>query len=132
MNNMTTGEAIRNLENSLVCAKAMVFERTFSNGYIDYATVLCCVPNDDYGKVRIGCYDNKSYPESSGTFIRAIGYELMSPTKPIPLTRYEKYLKKEGWRFLTTVKFARGKELKKAFETSHLTIKAIKYLRNII
>ena len=130
--NMTTGEAIRNLENSLTCVKAMVFEKTFSTGHIAYATVLCCVPNDDYGKARIGCYDNKLYPESSGTFIRAIGFELMSPTKPIPLTRYEKYLEREGWKFVTTVKSARGKELTKAFETSRLTIEVIKSLRNKI
>lgn len=130
--NMTTSEAIRNLENSLVVVKAVVFERTFSNGHIAYATVLCCVPNDDYGKARIGCYDNKPYPESFGTFIRAIGFELMSPTKPIPLTRYEKYLEKEGWKFLTTVKSAKRQVPNKAFDTCRLTIEVIKSLRNKI
>lgn len=132
MNNMTTSEAIRNLENSLVCVKAMVFEKTFSNGHIAYATVLCCVPNEAYGKVKIGCYDNKPYPESSGTFIRAIGFELMSPTKPIPLTRYEKYLEKEGWKFLTTVKSAKRQIPNKAFDTCRSTIEVIKSLRNKI
>ena len=132
MNNMTTGEAIRNLENSLVCVKAMIFQRILPIGHIAYATVLCCVPSNDYGKVKIGCWGDKPHPESSGTFIRAVGFELMSPTKLIPLTRYEKYLKKEGWEFVTTVKSARGKELKKAFETSRLTIKAIRTLRNKI
>lgn len=92
--NMTTSEAIRNLENSLVCVKAMVFEKVFSNGHVAYATVLCCVPSEAYGKVKIGCCDNKPHPESCGTFIRASGFELMSPIKPIPLTRYEKYLEK--------------------------------------
>lgn len=132
MNNMTTSEAIRNLENSLVCAKAMVFERVFPNEHIAYATILCCVPSNDYGKVRIGCYDNKPYPESSGTFIRVIGYELMSPSRIIPLSRYEKYLEKEGWKFVTTVKSARGKAQKEAFEISRLTIDIIKSLRNKI
>lgn len=132
MNNMTTGEAIRSLENSLVCAKSMIFQRIFENGHITYATVLCCVPSNDYGKVKVGCWGDKPHPESCGTFIRAIGYELMSPNRIIPLTRYEKYLEKEGWKFVTTVKSARGKELKKAFETSRLTIEVIKSLRNII
>lgn len=132
MNNMTTGEAIRNLENSLVCAKAMIFQRVFENGHIAYATVLCCVPSNDYGKVKVGRWGDKPHPESCGTFIRAIGYELMSPSRIIPLTRYERYLEKEGWKFVTTVKSARGKELKKAFETSRLTIEVVKSLRNII
>lgn len=130
MNNMTTSEAIRNLENSLVCVKAMVFEKAFSNGHIAYATILCCVPNEAYGKVKIGCYNNKPYPESSGTFIRSIGFELMSPTKPIPLTRYEKYLEKEGWKFLTTVKSAKRQIPNKAFDTCRSTIEVIKSLRN--
>lgn len=132
MNNMTTSEAIRNLENSLVCAKAMVFERNFFNGHIAYATILCCVPSDQYGKIRIGCYDNKPYPESCGTFIRAIGFELMSPIGIFTLSRYEKYLEKEGWEFVTTVKSARGKSQKEAFEISRLTIDIIKSLRNKI
>ena len=130
--NMTTGEAIRNLENSLTCVKAMVFERTFSNGHIAYATVLCCVSNDDYGKVRVECLGDKFHPESWGTFIRAIGFELISPTKPIPLTRYEKYLEKEGWKFLTTVKSAKRQVPNKAFDTCRLTIEVIKSLRNKI
>ena len=132
MNNMTTSEAIRELNNSLVCVKAMVFRKTFSIGCVSYATVLCCVPKESYGKANLVTYDNHLQPDSCGTFIRAIGFELMSPVNLMPLSRYERYLEKEGWRFLTTVKSARGKELKKAFETSRLTIKAIKLLRNII
>lgn len=128
--NMTTSEAVRNLENSLVCVKAMVFERKFNNGYIVYATILCCVPNEAYRKTKIGTWGDKPHPESCGTFIRAIGFELISPNHIIPLTRYEKYLEKEGWKFLTTVKSARGKTQKEAFETSRLTIEAIKTLRN--
>lgn len=132
MNNMTTGEAIRNLENTFVVAKAMIFQRIFENGHIIYATILCCVPSNDYEKVKIGCWGNKPHPESCGTFIRAIGFELMSPNHIIPLTRYEKYLEKEGWEFITTVKSARGKTQKEAFEISRLTIETIKALRNKI
>lgn len=130
--NMTTSEAIRNLENSLVCVKAMVFERAFPNGHVAYATVLCCVPNEAYGKVKIGCLGGKPYPESSGTFIRAIGFGLMSPAKPIPLTCYERYLEKEGWKFLTTVKSARRQTPNEAFSTCRSTIEVIKSLRDKI
>lgn len=132
MNNIMTSEAIRALENSLTCVKAMVFERHFNNGHIAYATVLCCVPNEAYGKVKIGCWNDKPHPESSGTFIRTVGYELMSPTKPIPLTRYEKYLEKEGWKFLTTVKSARRQTPNEAFNTCRSTIEVIKSLRGKI
>lgn len=132
MNNMTTSEAIRNLENSLICVKAMIFQRIFSNGHIAYATVLCCVPKEDYGKVKIGSLDGKPHPESRGTFIRATGFELMSPIRAIPLSRYEKYLEKEGWKFVTTVKSARGKAKKEVFEASRLTIDIIKSLRDKI
>ena len=130
--NMTTVEAIRNLENTLVVVKAMIFQRIFNNGHIAYATILCCVPSNAYGKVKVDCRGDKFHPESCGTFIRAIGFELISPNHIIPLTRYEKYLEKEGWKFVTTVKSARGKELTKAFEISRLTIKVIKSLRNKI
>lgn len=132
MNNMTTSETIHNLENSLICVKAMVFNRKFNNGHIAYATVLCCVPNEAYGKVKVECRGDKFHPESCGTFIRAIGFELISPHHIIPLTRYEKYLEKEGWKFLTTVKSARGKSQKEAFEASRLTIKVIKSLHSKI
>ena len=132
MNNMTTGEAIRNLENSLVCAKAMIFRRVFENGHIAYATVLCCVPSSDYGKAKVGRCGDKPHPESCGTFIRAIGYELMSPIHIIPLTRYERYLEKEGWKFFTTVKSAKRQVPNKAFDTCRLTIEVIKSLRNKI
>lgn len=130
--NMTTSEAIRNLENSLVCVKAMVFERKFPSGHVTYATVLCCVPNEDYGKAKIGCMGGNPYPTSGGTFIRAIGFELMSPTKPMPLTRYEKYLEKEGWKFLTTVKSAKRQVPNEAFNTCRTMIEAIKTIRNKI
>lgn len=132
MNNMTTSEAIRSLENSLTCVKAMVFERAFPNGHVAYATVLCCVPNEVYGKAKIGCLGDKPYPESSGTFIRAIGFELMSPAKPIPLTHYERYLEKEGWKFLTTVKSARRQTPSEAFNICRLTIEVIKSFRGKI
>lgn len=130
MNNMTTSEAIRNLENSLICVKAMVFERKFNNGHIVYATILCCVPNEAYGKAKIGVWGDKPHPESNGTFIRAIGFELMSPTKPMPLTRYEKYLEKEGWKFLTTVKSAKRQIPNEAFDTCRAMIEAIKAIRS--
>lgn len=132
MNNMTTGEAIRNLENTLTVVKAMIFKRIFDNGHIAYATVLCCVPNEAYGKVKVECRGDKFYPESCGTFIRAIGFELISPNHIIPLTRYEKYLEKEGWTFLTTVKSAKGKNVKEAFELGKTMIEAIKVIRNKI
>ena len=130
MNNSTFFDCCRNIEASLVCVKSMVFQRVFNNGYTAYATVLCCVPEGKYGEVKIGCYDNKPHPESPGTFIRAIGFGLISPNNIIPLTRYEEYLKKEGWEFVTTVKSARGKTQKEAFEISRLMINIIKSLRN--
>ena len=132
MNNMTTSEAIRNLEDSLVCVKAMIFRRFFPSGHIAYATVLCCVPKECYGKTKIVNYDGKCQPESCGTFIRAIGFELITPNRIIPLTRYEKYLEKEGWKFVSTIKSARNKKIKDAFELGRLTIETIKSLYNKI
>ena len=132
MNNSTFSDCRRNIEASLVCVKSMVFQRVFSNGHIAYATVLCCVPEEDYGKTKIGSWGDKPHPESCGTFIRAIGFELVSPNNIIPLTRYEKYLEKEGWKFITTIKSARGKTQKEAFEISRLMIDIIKSLRNKI
>lgn len=128
--NMTTFNAIRDLNDSLICVKTMIFERKFPNGHIAYATILCCVPKETFGKVKLNFHGESPRPESMGTFIKAIGFELMSPLNLIPLSRYENYLNKEGWTFLTTVKSAKGKNVKEAFELGKTMIEAIKAIRN--
>lgn len=128
--NMTTFNAIRNLNDSFICVKAMIFERKFPNGHIAYATILCCVLKESFGKVKLNFHGENPRPESIGTFIKAIGFELMSPLNLIPLSRYENYLNKEGWTFLTTVKSAKGKNVKEACELGKTMIEAIKVIRN--
>lgn len=101
----------RAFEDNLICVKAMVFKKGK-----EAATVLCCVPREQFDNARIIIdKEGKKYPSSCGTFIRVVGNDLMSPNSITSLTQYERYLKKEGWKFAVSVKFARGKTKCEAF-----------------
>lgn len=104
-----------------ITVKACVYKR--GN---EYATVLCTVPSEGVGCDLMRMRDGSIRPDSGGTYIRAIGRKLISPLSPMTLTDYERYLEKEGWEFAFTVKEARGKHVKEAFETCHTTIRVAK------
>ena len=129
--NENTMNNIRAFEENLVCTKAMIFEKKLPISPPLYATVLCTVPAEDFGKAELKRLSSGViHPDSCGTFIRAIGFELISPNKAIPLSRYERYLRDSGWRFVTTVKSAVGKPQKRAFEYGRTMIECIKTIRN--
>lgn len=104
--------------NNFVTVKACVYKR--GN---EYATVLCTVPSGSDSCDLMRMRDGSIRPVSGGTYIRAIGRMLISPLSPTTLTVYERYLEKEGWKFAFTVKEARGKHVKEAFEICRTTIK---------
>ena len=104
--------------NNFVTVKACVYKR--GN---EYATVLCTVPSGSGSCDLMRMRDGSIRPVSGGTYIRAIGRMLISPLSPTTLTNYERYLEKEGWKFAFTVKEARGKHVKDAFEICRTTIK---------
>ena len=104
--------------NNFVTVKACVYKR--GN---EYATVLCTVPSGSGSCDLMRMRDGSIRPDSCGTYIRAIGRMLISPLSPTTLTVYERYLEKEGWKFAFTVKEARGKHVKEAFEICRTTIK---------
>ena len=104
--------------NNFVTVKACVYKR--GN---EYATVLCTVPSGSGSCDLMRMRDGSIRPDSCGTYIRAIGRMLISPLSPTTLTDYERYLEKEGWKFAFTVKEARGKHVKEAFEICRTTIK---------
>lgn len=113
----TMFEMLREMDNFVV-VKACVYKR--GN---EYATVLCTVPSNGVGCDLVRMKDGSIRPASGGTYIRAIGRKLFSPLSPMTLTDYERYLEKEGWQFAFTVKEARGKRAREAFETCRATIK---------
>lgn len=123
---------LRAFEANLVCVKAMIFEKKLETGFRIYATVLCTVPNEDYGDAKIRIDKAGRRPTSHGTFIRAQGRGLMTPAYATSLTAYEQYLKKEGWAFVTTVTTARGKTQKESFSACLSVIRAIQVLRGKI
>ena len=107
--------------NNFVAVKACVYKR--GN---EYATVLCTVPSGSGSCDLMRMRDGSIRPDSCGTYIRAIGRMLISPLFLMTLTDYERYLEKEGWEFVFTVKEARGKHVKEAFEICRTTIKIAK------
>lgn len=110
-NTVNSYSNLRAFEDSLVCVKAMVFKRKN-----EAATVLCCVPREQFDNARIIIdKEGKKYPSSCGTFIRVVGNGLMSPNSITSLTQYERYLRKEGWKFTFSAKIARGKTKCEAF-----------------
>lgn len=110
---------------NFVVVKACVYKR--GN---EYATVLCTVPSDGVGCDLVRMRDGSVRPDSCGTYIRAIGRKLISPLSLMTLTDYGRYLEKEGWKFAFTVKEAKGKNVREAFETCRATIKeARRFLR---
>lgn len=119
MNNIMS-EMYREM-NNFVTVKACVYKR--GN---EYATVLCTVPSDKVGCDLIRMRDGSILPASGGTYIRAIGRKLISPLSPMSLTAYERDLETEGWEFAFTVKEARGKHVKEAFEICRTTISVAK------
>lgn len=128
--NENTKNNIRAFEENLVCTKAMIFEKKWPSGLVSYATVLCTVPAEDFGKVKLNRYPSgAARPNSFGTFIRAYGHELISTSEGCSLTMYERYLDKEGWKFVTTVKSAVGKPQRRAFEYGRTMIECIKTIR---
>lgn len=128
--NENTKNNIRAFEENLVCTKAMIFEKKWPSGLVSYATILCTVPAEDFGKANLNRYSSGEIrPNSCGTFIRAIGFELISPNKATPLSSYERYLGKNGWKFVTTVKSAVGKPQRRAFEYGRTMIECIKTIR---
>ena len=110
-------EMRREMDN-FVAVKACVYKR--GN---EYATVLCTVPANGVGCDLIKLKDGSIRPDSWGTYVRAIGRKLISPLSCTTLADYERYLEKEGWEFAFTVKEARGKHVKEAFEICRATIK---------
>ena len=106
---------------NFVAVKACVYKR--GN---EYATVLCTVPSDRVGCDLMQMRDGSIRPVSGGTYIRVIGRMLISPLSPTTLTNYERYLEKEGWEFVFTVKEARGQACKRAFEICRTTISVAK------
>lgn len=111
--------------NNFVTVKACVYKR--GN---EYATVLCTVPSGSGGCDLMRMRDGSIRPVSGGTYIRALGQGLITPLSLMTLTVYERYLEKEGWKFAFTVKEARGKHVKEAFEICRTTISvAKKFLR---
>lgn len=115
----------RLFEDSLICVKAIVFKRGK-----EAATVLCCVPREQFDNARlVSDKEGKKYPSSNGTFIRTVGSKLMSPNALTTLTNYEAYLKKEGWKFAFTVKSARGQTKGEAFGTVKGLIDTLKALK---
>ena len=119
MNN-TMIEMRREMDN-FVTVKACVYKR--GN---EYTTVLCTVPSGWGSCDLMRMRDGSIRPDSCGTYIRAIGRMLISPLFPMTLTVYERYLEKEGWKFAFTVKEARGKHVREAFEICRTTIKIAK------
>lgn len=110
---------------NFVAVKACVYKR--GN---EYATVLCTVPSGSGGCDLMRMRDGSIRPVSGGTYIRAIGRKLISPLSLMTLTDYERYLEKEGWEFAFTVKEARGKPTREAFEICRTTISvARRFLR---
>lgn len=105
--------------NNFKVVKACVYKR--GN---EYATVLCTVPSGSGSCDLMRMRDGSIRPDSYGTYIRALGQGLITPLSPMTLTDYERYLKKEGWEFAFTVKEARGKHVKEAFEVCRTTISA--------
>ena len=110
-------EMRREMDN-FVAVKACVYKR--GN---EYATVLCTVPSGWGSCDLMRMRDGSIRPDSCGTYIRAFGQKLITPLFPMTLTVYERYLEKEGWKFAFTVKEARGKHVKEAFEICRTTIK---------
>lgn len=121
MNN-TMIEMRQEMDN-FVAVKACVYKR--GN---EYATVLCTVPAKGVGCDLMRMRDGSIRPDSWGTYIRAIGRKLISPLSLMTLTDYERYLEKEGWEFAFTVKEARGKQVKEAFEICRTTIRVARGL----
>ena len=119
MNNPMT-EMRREMDN-FVAVKACVYKR--GN---EYATVLCTVPSDSGSCDLMRMRDGSIRPDSYGTYIRALGQGLITPLSPMTLTNYERYLEKEGWEFTFTVKEARGKHVKEAFEICRTAISVAK------
>ena len=105
--------------NNFVAVKACVYKR--GN---EYATVLCTVPSGSGSCDLMRMRDGSIRPDSCGTYIRAFGQKLITPLFPMTLTVYERYIEKEGWTFAFTVKEARGKHVKEAFEICRTTISA--------
>lgn len=110
-------ELRREMDNFIV-VKACIYKRNN-----EYTTVLCTVPSDSGSCDLKRMNDGSIRPDSLGTYIRVIGQKLITPLCPITLTAYEHYLEKEGWKFAFTVKEARGKRVKEAFEICRTTIK---------
>lgn len=98
--------------NNFVTVKACVFKR--GN---EYATILCTVPSENFGCELKQMKDGSIRPDSYGTYIRALGRRVVTPLSPMTLSAYERYLEKEGWTFAFTVKKARGKHVREAFDT---------------
>ena len=128
MTNITPTSHLAIFESNLVVAKVMIFERREAFKAPEYATVLCCVPKESYGTSSLSFYDTK-HPTSCGTFIRVIGRDLMAPVGTMSLTKYEAYLKKEGWEFTMTIKSAKNKTKAEAFSLCHTMIKALRMMR---
>ena len=103
--------------NNFVTVKACVFKR--GN---EYATVLCTVPSEKFGCSFKEMRDGSIRPDSYGTYIRALGSGVVTPLSPMTLTAYERYLEREGWTFAFTVKEARGKHVREAFNTCSAVI----------
>lgn len=103
--------------NNFVTVKACVFRRGD-----EYATILCTLPSEKVGCDLKQMKDGSIRPDSHGTYIRALGRELITPFSPMMLTTYERYLKREGWSFVFTVKEARGKQVREAFDTCSAVI----------
>ena len=92
----------------------------------EYTTVLCTVPSDSGRCDLMRMRDGSIRPDFCGTYIRAFGQKLITPLFPMTLTVYERYIEKEGWTFAFTVKEARGKQVKEAFEICRTAISVAK------
>ena len=115
-----------NFNESYVTVKAMVFQRGR-----EYASVLCTVPEEILGTTML--VGNKARgagprPDSCGTYIQVKGRGLMTPAHPIPLTRYEEYMEKEGWSFKCTLRHCHGKSVKDSFKILHQAIRVLRQL----
>ena len=120
----------------MVCVKAMVFESK-NNGTVP---VLCFVPEDEFGTVKLEFWGNNVYaPSSCGVFIYAPNHfafsitveeviDQLSRAKRVGLTTWEK--EHDEYKFVCSVPYIKGAIPQVALQRTMEVVKAYTLISN--